>query len=190
MTRMRRTPLTTDLGLLGLRVVAGGLLAGHGAQKLFGWFEGHGVGGTAGWLESLGLQPGNRWAVAAGAGEFGSGVLTALGLLSPAGPLGIFGPMLVATRTVHEGKPIWVTSGGAELPAVYMAVAGALAVTGPGRFSADHLLGMRLHPALTALLAAAVAGGTAYALSSREQAAPSPSTSSGSGVGSTSPSST
>ena len=47
-----------DLGLLLLRVVSGGLLAGHGAQKLFGWSGGPGLEGTAQWLESMGLEPG------------------------------------------------------------------------------------------------------------------------------------
>lgn len=32
-----------DVGLLLLRVVLGLLLAGHGAQKLFGLFGGHGL---------------------------------------------------------------------------------------------------------------------------------------------------
>ncbi len=45
-----------DLGLLILRLTLGGLLAGHGAQKLFGMFEGHGIEGTGGFFESkLGL---------------------------------------------------------------------------------------------------------------------------------------
>src|SRR5687767_13895981 len=60
-----------DLGLLGLRLTAGGLLAGHGAQKLFGKFGGYGLEGTAGWLESIGLRPGKPWATLAGASEFG-----------------------------------------------------------------------------------------------------------------------
>ncbi|MGH3579688.1 MAG: DoxX family membrane protein, partial [Mycobacterium sp.] len=51
-----------DLGLLALRVTTGGLLAGHGAQKLFGTFGGHGLEGTGGFMESLGLKPGQRWA--------------------------------------------------------------------------------------------------------------------------------
>ncbi|MEU1691122.1 chorismate mutase, partial [Streptomyces hirsutus] len=35
-----------DLGLLLLRLGAGGALAAHGAQKLFGWFGGGGIEGT------------------------------------------------------------------------------------------------------------------------------------------------
>jgi len=36
-----------DLALLLLRIVVGLLVAGHGAQKLFGWFGGHGLAGMA-----------------------------------------------------------------------------------------------------------------------------------------------
>jgi putative oxidoreductase len=35
------------LGRLIARVAIGGLFAGHGTQKLFGWFGGSGVEGTA-----------------------------------------------------------------------------------------------------------------------------------------------
>ena len=49
-----------DLGYLVLRCTMGGLLTGHGAQKLFGWFEGHGLEGTGGFFETaLGLHQGN-----------------------------------------------------------------------------------------------------------------------------------
>ncbi len=86
-----------------------------------------------------------------------------------AAPLGIFGPMTVAARTVHAGKPIWVSSGGPKLPIMYVAAAGALALTGPGRLSLDHILGVRLNPVPTAIVAAFVAGGTALALTTREE---------------------
>ncbi|MER5578479.1 DoxX family membrane protein, partial [Streptomyces massasporeus] len=47
-----------DLGLLLLRLGAGGALAAHGAQKLFGWFGGHGIEGTGQFMESIGYVPG------------------------------------------------------------------------------------------------------------------------------------
>jgi putative oxidoreductase len=133
-----------NLAILVLRLTIGGLMAGHGAQKLFGRFGGFGLQGTAGWLESLGLKPGNRWAVAAGASEFGGGVLTALGFLNPLGPLGILGSMSMATAKVHWGKPIWASSGGAELPVVYAAAATAVALAEPDAYSLDNALGIKL----------------------------------------------
>ena len=35
-----------DFGILIARIVLGVLMAGHGAQKLFGWFGGGGIQGT------------------------------------------------------------------------------------------------------------------------------------------------
>jgi len=158
----------TDLGLLALRLSAGGLMAGHGAQKLFGSFGGKGLAGTAGMLESIGLKPSKQWAALAGASEFGSGLLTALGLFSPLGPIAMFGPMVMASVTAHAGKPIWVTSGGPELPVAYMADATALALAGPGRFSLDNVLGVKIPGALVALTAAGVAAGLAIGISTRQ----------------------
>jgi putative oxidoreductase len=154
-----------DLGLLVLRLTLGGFLAGHGAQKLFGAFEGHGVEGTGHYFESLGLQPGETWATTAGLGEMGGGLLTGLGFLHPLGPIVAFGPMIVAWGRAHWGKPIWVTSGGAELPATNLAIALTLLLVGPGRLSVDRLLGIRLPAALATLCAAGVAAGSLIALS-------------------------
>ncbi|HET8571019.1 MAG TPA: DoxX family protein [Candidatus Limnocylindria bacterium] len=134
----------TDLARLIVRLVVGGLLAGHGAQKLFGWFEGPGQRGTEGMMESMNLHPPRFWATLAGASEFGGGLLTALGALNPFGPLGIIGAMSMATAKVHWGKPIWAGKGGAELPLTNLASAAALALVGPGKYSIDHALGIRL----------------------------------------------
>ncbi|HET9496583.1 MAG TPA: DoxX family protein [Chloroflexia bacterium] len=159
-----------DVGLLVLRVVVGGLMTGHGAQKLFGWWGGNGLEGTAGWLESMGMKPGKPWAIVAGASEFGGGVLTLLGFLNPLGPLGTIGSMSMATAKVHWGKPIWVTSGGAELPVTNIAAALALAMAGPGKISVDSALGLRLPRRLILVpgLAAAAAGVAAGVIMSRQ----------------------
>lgn len=148
-----------DLALLLLRATFGGFLAGHGAQKLFGWFGGPGRQGTAGWLESMGLKPGQYWGAAASGSEFGGGLLTMLGFLSPLGPVATLGSMGMATAKVHWGKPIWVSSGGAEFPITNIALATALMLTGPGKFSLDGALGTDL-PRWVAIpgVAAAIAG--------------------------------
>ena len=133
-----------DIALLLLRLVTGGLVAGHGAQKLFGWFGGHGLKGTANWLEGMGLEPGKPWSLAVALSEFGGGVLTALGMFHPIGPVAIVSSMSVATGTVHKDKPIWSTQGGAELAVTNIAVSTALGFAGAGKFSIDRLLGIRI----------------------------------------------
>ena len=158
-----------DLGLLTLRVAAGGLLAGHGAQKLFGSFGGYGLEGTAGWLESMGLKPGRRWAMLAGASELGGGLLTALGLGGPIGPIMTMGAMGMATTTAHRGKPIWVSAGGAELPATNMAVATALTLTGPGAISLDKLFRVHVPWWMTGLTLLATASGVAIGTQAHSQ---------------------
>jgi putative oxidoreductase len=127
-----------------VRIVQGSLMAGHGAQKLFGSFGGPGLEGTSGFMEMLGMRPGRPWAYMAGLSEFGGGVLTALGLLKPLGPLGVIGAMAMATRKAHWDKPIWATEGGAELPVLNMAISTALMVREPDAFSLDRVLGLRL----------------------------------------------
>ncbi|HEU0116537.1 MAG TPA: DoxX family protein, partial [Thermomicrobiales bacterium] len=158
-----RDNAAADLGLLVLRLAVGGLLAGHGAQKLFGAFGGGGMQGTATWLESMGLKPGDRWALLAGLSEFGGGMLTALGLFHPLGPIATEGAMSLAAFHVHAGKPIWNTQGGAELPVTNMSAALALALAGPGRFSLDEALGIRVPREIAALAGLAVLAGFGYA---------------------------
>jgi putative oxidoreductase len=145
------------IAMLILRVTVGGLLAGHGAQKLFGWFGGSGAESTAKAMESMGLRPGRLWAPVAGVAEFGGGVSTALGFLHPLGPISIMAAMSMATLKAHWGKPIWNTEGGAELPVTNLVVALALALAGPGRYSVDAAMPLRLPTSLvaTAVLLAA-----------------------------------
>src|SRR5215212_3659699 len=133
-----------ELAPMIVRFVQGSLMAGHGAQKLFGSFGGPGLEGTSGFMEMLGMRPGRPWAYLAGLSEFGGGVLTALGLFNPLGPLGVIGSMSMATRKAHWGKPIWVTEGGAELPLLNIAISTALMIREPDGYSLDRLLGIRL----------------------------------------------
>jgi putative oxidoreductase len=143
-TARSRGPRINETAPLIVRLAQGSLMAGHGAQKLFGSFGGPGLEGTSGFMEMLGMRPGRPWAYLAGFSEFGGGVLTALGLLNPLGPLGVIGSMAMATRKAHWGKPVWVTEGGAELPLLNIAVSTALMVREPDRYSLDRLWGIRL----------------------------------------------
>ncbi len=156
----------SNLAVFILRLVVGGLMAGHGAQKLFGSFGGPGLEGTSGFMEMLGLKPGRYWAWLAALSEFGGGALTLLGFLNPLGPIGIIGSMAMATTTAHGGKPIWVTEGGAELPVTNIAAATALMLSGPGKWSFDNAFGVRLPRFLAPLglvvvVLAVMYGGTA-----------------------------
>lgn len=163
--------MAAGLGKLVLRGVAGGLLAGHGAQKLFGSFGGPGLEGTAQMVGSMKLEPANVWARAAGASEFGGGMLTALGFMHPAGPLGIIGAMSMATRKAHWNKPIWNTDGGAELPVIYMAVAVSQIISGPGPLALDTILRSRLPGWVLPVGLAAIAGTIYYAIEQEQKAA-------------------
>ena len=145
------------------RATIGLLFVGHGTQKLFGWFGGGGLEGTGGFLESMGYRPGKQWALLAGLSEFGGGTLMALGLLHPIGAISSMGAMTMATLDVHTGKPIWSSQGGAELPIINISAATALTLLGPGAFSLDHALGIRVPKGLALLAALAVAGGVVVA---------------------------
>ena len=136
--------MSYDLGLLVLRLVIGALLFAHGAQKLFGWFGGYGLSGTSGLFESqFRLRPARFWTVAAGASEAVGGLLLALGLLNPLGPVAIFAAMLVAAILAHWPR-FWAHEGGIEFPVVLMAASVAAAVGGPGAWSMDAALGVSL----------------------------------------------
>ena len=129
-------------GLLTARLVLGLLIAAHGAQKLFGWFGGYGLTGTAAFFDQLGFRPGRAFAAAAGASELAGGLLAALGLLGPIGPALVVSVMIVAAVSVHWQHGLFATTNGIEMPLLYGAVAAALALTGPGRYSLDAIAGL------------------------------------------------
>lgn len=127
-----------DTGLLLIRVVVGLLLAGHGAQKLFGAFGGHGLDGTGKFFEGLGYKPGKAWATVAGLSEAGGGLLLALGLFTPLAAAIIIGVMFNTVTSVHGKNGLWVTDGGFEYNLVIATSAAAVAFAGPGAVSLDN----------------------------------------------------
>ncbi len=127
-------------GLLLIRVVFGLSLAGHGVQKLFGWFEGPGLQGTAAGFSRLRYRTPRLIALAAGIAET-AGVLFGAGLVTPLAALAMAVVMLNAIATVHWPKGFWLSKGGYEYNLAILAVALGVTVTGPGRLSVDALMG-------------------------------------------------
>lgn len=124
-------------GLLILRVVTGLTMAAHGYAK---FFQGGRLPGTARWFDSIGMRPGKIHALAAASTEVGSGVLFALGFLTPFAGAAFVSLMVVAAWTVHKANGFFIVKGGWEYNLILATVGVAVATTGAGHFSIDHLL--------------------------------------------------
>ncbi|MCU1426673.1 MAG: DoxX [Actinomycetia bacterium] len=125
------------------RVVLGGYLVVHGAQKLFGAFGGPGLDTAAAGFDAVGLTPGKQMAALAGVSEVSGGLLTASGIAHPLGPIAIVGAMTAASAVHRKAGPLGA-NGGYELPLTNLAFATALAVAGPGPFHLGPPLSKRL----------------------------------------------
>jgi len=162
-------------GLLIARLVFGLVMSAHGAQKLFGWFGGYSLTVTGGFFEQLGFRPGRVFATIASATEIVAGLLIAFGLLGPVGPALMLSVMIVAAVAGHWSNGLFATANGIEVPLLYGIFAVMLALTGPGLFSLDALLGLEAlwSPAFAAAaLAVGVIGGVGN-LAARRRPAPS-----------------
>jgi len=148
--------MTVNIGLLILRIVVGLLFTGHGAQKLFGWFGGRGMAGHIGIMERLNMSPAPVWAWINALAEFLGGLGLLFGLLTPLAVVGLLGSMIVAVVKVHWPKGVWNTNGGFEFPLTMATVAFVVGLTGPGFYSLDRILGVRLPEPATYVVALVV----------------------------------
>jgi putative oxidoreductase len=133
-----------DIALLLFRLGVGATLAAHGTQKLFGWFGGGGLEGTAAGMQAMGFMPPRASAVLAGLGETAGGVALALGLATPVGGAAAASTM-AAAGAVHHPSGFFATEGGFEYTGVLALAGTAVAISGPGRYSLDRLLGDRFN---------------------------------------------
>jgi len=137
-TRVDLDGLTRDLGLLALRLTAGLLMAGHGAQKLFGWWGGPDFKAVADGFAQVGYTPAKFFALLASSSEVLGGLFLALGFLTPLGSAAVIGVMFNAVVGVHWTSGVWAANQGYELPLLFGVIAVTLAFTGPGRLSLDR----------------------------------------------------
>ncbi len=164
------------LPLLLVRLIIGLGFAAHGTQKLFGWFGGYGLAGTGGFFETIGFKPGRFFAFAAGAAELLGGLLIALGLGGPVGPMFVISAMLVAIVAVHLRNGFFNQGNGVELPLLYLLIAVGYAFAGFGPLSLDAAVGWNAvwTPVIDwAVVVLGFVGGFAN-LAARRQPAPAP----------------
>ena len=119
-----------------IRLIAGGSLAFHGYQILFGNIEGAGR-----FFESLGFENGLMWAWIVGILEFVCGLLLAVGFLTrlAAGPIIVF--MIVAIVTHHWENGYNWEARGIEYPLFWAIVAFHFLIHGGGPLSVDAKIG-------------------------------------------------
>ena len=132
---------TVDFGSVLMRAPVGLLVAGHGAQKLLGWFGGDGPATTGEAFTAMGYRGGKAMAILAGSTEIAAGLGLAAGIATPLAAAGVIGVMTNAAVAAHGQAGLWAQDGGYEYPLVVATTAAGHALRGPGVWSVDAALG-------------------------------------------------
>ena len=132
-----------DIALLVLRIVLGVIFFAHGAQKVLGWFGGRGLKGFEATIVNMGWKPVAFWTCVGAFAEFGSAILLLLGLLTFVGAFCLTVMMVVASQRNLKNGFFWQKQG-VEYTFTLLGVAVALFFAGPGAYSLDAALGLKL----------------------------------------------
>jgi putative oxidoreductase len=122
-----------SIAVLLLRVIAGVAFMFHGWGKIQDPFH---------WLDKAPNAPPGFLQALAALAEFGGGLGLLLGLITPICAIGILCTMAYAAYThISRGDPFVSKGGGSyELALVYLVIACAILLLGPGRYSVDYKL--------------------------------------------------
>lgn len=131
---MRRTQI--DSALLILRLVTGVTMFLHGWQKL----STAGFGGVGAMFDGMGVPLASVAGPVVMTIELVGGILLVAGLATRVVAAIIAVIMLGALFVVHLPSGFYAADGGYELVLLLAAVGGALALTGPGAWSADAFI--------------------------------------------------
>lgn len=153
----------TDLGLLAMRVVLGGIFAAHGAQKVLGWFNGAGLDGFAAFLAERGFEQADALSAATAFAELVGGLLVILGVFTPLAAAGLLSVMINAIW-LQWNSGLFAADGGFELQLALAALATGLIFTGPGRVALDNGRAWFRHPVATGWICLLLGAGTAVTI--------------------------
>ena len=129
-----------DFGLLVLRLVLSVIMAFHGTQKLFGWWDGGGLDRAEAFFASQGFRPPRLMALIAGLTECAGAVLLGTGALYVLGAAMLTG-VLTNVTVLHWRNGLDSRKHGCELELMLLAGVVAIGFCGPGGWSVDHGLG-------------------------------------------------
>ena len=127
-------PFNTDLGILLLRLILGGLFTWHGYDAL-----NHYKLYLSMSTSTIGLGAKFEFNLVVFA-QFFCGIFIALGFLTRLSVIPIFITMAVAFFVAHKGQPFMAK----ELPFAYLLLCIAVFVMGSGRYSLDRLFFKKL----------------------------------------------
>jgi putative oxidoreductase len=132
---------SADLGLLALRLAVFVIMAFHGTQKLFGWWDGGGLDRAEAFFASQGFRPPRLMALIAGVTECAGAILLGAGALTVLAAAMLTG-VLTNVAALHLRNGLDRTKHGFEFELMILAGVVALGLAGPGGWSVDHWLGV------------------------------------------------
>jgi putative oxidoreductase len=160
----------SDTPVLVLRIALLVIMAFHGTQKLFGWWNGGGLDRAEAFFAGQGFRPPRLMALIAGITETTGALLIGTGLLTVVGVAMLTG-VLVNVGALHLRNGLDSRRHGCELELMLLAGVVAVGLAGAGRWSVDSALGVPSWGWLGPIAVVAGIGGGLTVVATRDRAA-------------------